>query len=58
MAANGDNLPVFDGELKISEHFPRPLFEDWEDLADRSLGSRKLESLRRPNHEDLEIAPL
>jgi len=58
VAANGDNLPVFDGELKISEHFPRPLFEDWEDLADRSLGSRKLESLRRPNHEDLEIAPL
>jgi len=58
VAANNDNLPVFDRELRIREHFPRPLFEDWEGLAERSLGSRTLESLMRATHEGLEIAPL
>ena len=58
MATDSENNPVFDGELRISEHFPRPLFDDWEDLARRSLGSRTLESLRRTTHEGLEIAPL
>ena len=58
VASDGNNFPVFDGELRIGEHFPRPLFEDWEDLARRSLGSRKLESLRRTTHEGVDIAPL
>ena len=58
MATDRGNSPVFDGELRIGEHFPRPLFEDWEDLARRSLGSRTLESLRRTTHEGLDIAPL
>jgi methylmalonyl-CoA mutase len=58
VAADNNNSPVFEGELRIAEHFPRPLFEDWEDLARRSLGSRTLESLTRTTHEGLDIAPL
>jgi len=58
VASNGNNLPVFDSELSFAEHFPRPLFEDWENLARRSLGSRTLESLTRTTHEGLDIAPL
>jgi len=58
VAADNNNSPVFDGELRIAEHFPRPLFEDWEDLARRSLGSRTLESLTRTTHEGLDITPL
>jgi methylmalonyl-CoA mutase len=58
VAADNNHSPIFDGELKIGEHFPRPLFEDWEDLARRSLGSRTLESLTHTTHEGLDIAPL
>jgi len=58
VVADDNHSPVFDGELRITEHFPRPLYEDWEDLARRSLGSRTLESLTQPTHEGLDIAPL
>ena len=35
MASPNDKAPTFDDELRIADHFPRPLFEDWEEVAQK-----------------------
>jgi methylmalonyl-CoA mutase len=58
VATNSGNAGQFDSDLRISEHFPRRNYEDWEEEARRSLKGRPLESLTVETHEGIEIKPL
>jgi methylmalonyl-CoA mutase len=58
VAAENTKKPNFDDDLRIAQRFPRPLFETWEDAAQRSLKGNSPTSLEVTSHEGLVIKPL
>ena len=49
---------MFDDDLRIALHFPRPFVETWEAAAEKSLKGRSASSLEVTSHESLVIKPL
>ena len=58
MTTNSGKTGKFDDELRISEHFPRRNYEDWEEEARLSLRGQPLESLTVATHEGIPVKPL
>ena len=58
MAPDTTKTPTFDDELRISDHFPRPFVETWEEVAQSSLKGRPLSSLEVTTHEKVVVKPL